>query len=44
LVEEVADLLFVKLNLRRFNISPTPGIAHHGVQQVLLQLPLLRLC
>jgi hypothetical protein len=31
------------LNLGRLNISLTPGVAHHSVQQVLLQFPLLHL-
>ena len=42
LIEEIADFLLVELNLGRINISFSSGITQHGVQQILLKLPLFR--
>jgi hypothetical protein len=43
LVEKLANSLLEVPNFRRFGIRLSPGIAHHGVEQVLFKIPLLRL-
>jgi hypothetical protein len=43
IVKELAGALLVLLNLGRFNIRFTPCILQHDVQEILLEVPLLRL-
>jgi hypothetical protein len=43
LVEEFANVFLGVLDLRRLNVWFSPGIVQHRIEQILLQLPLLRL-
>jgi hypothetical protein len=43
LVEKLAGIFFVLLNVGTFSISFAPCVGQHGVQQILLELPLLHL-
>ena len=40
LVEELANFLLEVLNFRRLGIRLPPGIVHHGVKEILFEIPL----